>query len=314
MKKSTLITTIAMIVVVVVALSTATYAWFSASTVSTATVSMTTTATSDWMIFEGHGSATEVTNEKAYSFTSAAAETITLVDAGLQTGLKAPSSAAWANTLTVDGTQVNVTSQEFLTAKKAAGNVVKVDGVPTVYDPFVLKVSNATGADDKTLKITVVINAGESQSTGTLYAAAATTFDIAYITTKSGATVQKFTKGYTKSATKAEGTYANNDVVTAHTTAVDPNPAQFATGSSAIFTYANATAMNSSTGVYTNFKKVGSQATAEELAWGLTANQYYLAYSITIADIDKTDSVYQYLVIGQQRIYYRDIYNIDILL
>ena len=30
--------------------------------------------------------------------------------------------------------------------------------------------------------------------------------------------------------------------------------------------------------------------------------------------VDKTDSVFQYLVIGQQRIYYRDIYNIDILL
>ena len=44
MKKSTLITTIAMIVVVVVALSTATYAWFSASELAVASVDMTTGA------------------------------------------------------------------------------------------------------------------------------------------------------------------------------------------------------------------------------------------------------------------------------
>ncbi len=44
MKKSTLITTIAMIVVVVVALSTATYAWFTSSQATYANVEMTITA------------------------------------------------------------------------------------------------------------------------------------------------------------------------------------------------------------------------------------------------------------------------------
>ena len=68
MKKSTLITTIAMIVVVVVALSTATYAWFSASSVSVAQVDMTTTASADWMIFEGSDTATKGTPSTSLFF------------------------------------------------------------------------------------------------------------------------------------------------------------------------------------------------------------------------------------------------------
>jgi len=290
MKKSTLITTIAMIVVVVVALSTATYAWFSASTVSTATVAMTTTATSDWMIFEGAGVSTNNendTNEKAYTFTSAAADAITLSEKNLQKGLQAPSSEAFANSISIDGTQAVVSSQEFLTAKRASQSVVKVDGDPTVYDPFVLKVSNARGVDDKSLKVTVVINAGVSQTTGTLYAAAATTFDIAYITTKENATAQQFTRGYSKCATK-QGGYVSQDTVTEYATKV--NASAFASGSSSVVTYGSATTM--ANGEYSNFKKVGQTPSAEETSWGLTAGQYYLAYSIVITDIDANDSVY----------------------
>lgn len=51
MKKSTLITTIAMIVVVVVALSTATYAWFSAGTDTTVSGTMSTAAQQGWLIY-----------------------------------------------------------------------------------------------------------------------------------------------------------------------------------------------------------------------------------------------------------------------
>jgi len=285
MKKSTLITTIAMIVVVVVALSTATYAWFSAASVSTANVAMTTTATSDWLIFQGAGQSTENendANEKAYTFTSAAAETINITPTNLQKGLYAPSSAAWANTISIDGSTAVVSSQEFLAAQKS-GNTSKVSVVPTVYDPIVLKISNASGAK-KSLKVTVVINAQESQTTGTLYAAAATTFDIAYITTKENATVQQFTKGYSKCAT---GTYALNDTVTEYGTKVTRTEA--ATGTAA-FTYNTATAI--SNGKYTNFELVGATPSDEESKWGLTTGQNYLYYSIVIADLASTDSVY----------------------
>ncbi len=289
MKKSTLITTIAMIVVVVVALSTATYAWFSASSVSVATVSMTTTATSDWMIFEGTGS------NGTYTFNNAAAETIDLTETNLQQGLYAPSSAEWANTIAIAGTQATVTSQEFLMAQKE-GTASKVVTAPQAYAPYVLKVSNASG-ETKNLKVTVVINAGSTDiSTGTLYAAAATTFDIAYITTKSGAASTQFTKGYTKCATysgeRESGKYAVTDTVTAATGAggVVTRTASMDAGSTTAFDYSAATTM--SQGTYSNFNKAVCLEGSDEVKWGLQANDYYLAYSITISALGASDSVY----------------------
>jgi len=50
MKKSTLITTIAMIVVVVVALSTATYAWFTSASKATASASISVVSSSGWLL------------------------------------------------------------------------------------------------------------------------------------------------------------------------------------------------------------------------------------------------------------------------
>ena len=203
----------------------------------------------------------------------------------LQKGLKAPASAAYANAISISGTTASVTSQAFLTATKS-GNTVKASAAPTVYDPIVLKVSNASGAK-KSLQVSVVIDAGVSQTTGTLYAAAATTFDINYITTKENATAQTFTKGYTK-CTTAE--YAENTPVTAVTPAVTANPVAFDSGSSSIFSYASATAMSNSK--YTNFKKAEATPTSQEIAWGISGGEYYLVYTITIADLDSTDSVY----------------------
>ena len=50
MKKSTLITTIAMIVVVVVALSTATYAWFSSASTNKVSATVSTSTLGDFAI------------------------------------------------------------------------------------------------------------------------------------------------------------------------------------------------------------------------------------------------------------------------
>lgn len=276
MKKSTLITTIAMIVVVVVALSTATYAWFSASSVSVAQVDMTTTASADWMIFEGSDTATEGT----YVFTTAASDVINLTANALATGLHSPLSD-YAHTISVSGTTAKVTAQSFVDAV-TTGSTVKTKAGATTVKPYVLKVSNATGADDKVLVVSVIVNAGPSQTVGTLYAAAATKTDIAYITTKSGASVTKATSGYNKATELASAVTAVDTLITQSTSPVVA--AGFTTKPN--ITYQNATAM--SDGKYTSFKL----ATVADPSRGIAENDYYLEYSFEIADMDATDSVY----------------------
>ena len=280
MKKSTLITTIAMIVVVVVALSTATYAWFSSSSVSVAQVEMSTTASAEWMIFQG----TEETPDSGeYVFTTAASDVIALTPNALASGLHSPLSD-YTHAISVTGTTATVTAQKFVdaTVSGTTTKTVKTKAGATGVKPYVLKVSNATGADNKTLVVSVIINAGPSQTVGTLYAAAATKTDIAYITTKSGASAAKATSGYNKAAELASAVTAVDTVIT------QSKPSIAATGftTQPNFEYKDATAMSDSK--YSNFNLAG----ADDSSRGITKNDYYLEYSFTIADMDKTDSVY----------------------
>lgn len=281
MKKSTLITTIAMIVVVVVALSTATYAWFSAATVSTAGAEMTTLAQSDWMIFQGTAGVSQ-TATKEYTFTNSAAQAIDLQENAIASGIWSPAKSTFANAISISGSTASVTSQEFIVAKKASsGNEVTVAN--TVVDPYVFKVSNASGAT-KSLNVTVVVNAGLAEKTGSLYAAVGTVFDISYFKTGDQAATG-VNNGYYKTATTEAVEVTDAVTATAKTTA-----STFNTGSTATdIAYENATNMSGNPADYTYFLKAGADGIPD---WGIAANEYYLAYTFTVANVTATQSVY----------------------
>lgn len=275
MKKSTLITTIAMIVVVVVALSTATYAWFSSSAVSVAQADISTTASAEWMIFQGSDAVTEGT----YVFTTAASDVISLTGNPLASGLHSP-LFDYDHKISVTGTTAKVTAQKFVVAT-ISGATVTTGGAAEAVKPYVLKVSNATGTDGKTLVVSVIVNAGPSQTVGTLYAAAATKTDIAYITTKSGAAATKVTSGFNKAAENAADVTGETAITQFGTPVTTP---VFTTKPN--ITYQNATEMSG--GEYSNFK----HAIDADENRGIAAGDYYLEYSFEIADMGKSDSVY----------------------
>lgn len=277
MKKSTLITTIAMIVVVVVALSTATYAWFTSSSVSVAKVTISTEATGDWMIFEGK----DKESKGEYTFTTAAAEAIDLTATMLQKGLASP-TASYTHAMELSGTTAKVTSQSFIAATKS-GETVTAGSAPTAIAPYVLKVSNASGSQ-KSLRVSVIINAGPSQTVGTLYAAAATVTDIRYKTTVSGSLVQTVNTAYYKANEGATDIKSGALNVTQNKTAVTANG--FTTKPKDGFSYENATSMKSAT-EYTYFDK-----SSGDTSLGLGDGDWYLTYSFDIVNLQASDSVY----------------------
>ncbi len=176
MKKSTLITTIAMIVVVVVALSTATYAWFSSSTSAVATsATITTTAAGDWTIASAQldGSNNFVVGQ--------AADTITLHNEGLTQGLWSPVGkiATAFNDTSVGVSGKVTTNTTFIEARvKNSMNVYNATAVGTV--PDVLKVSNAQQSP-KSLQLSVVLNAGsDTTKVSSFYACAAVRFYVVF--------------------------------------------------------------------------------------------------------------------------------------
>jgi len=176
MKKSTLITTIAMIVVVVVALSTATYAWFSSSTSAVATSStISTTASADWTLADARN------GESANDYIiNAASDTITLNDTNINRGLWTPVNAI-STTFNDQGIGASGSisgNQTFITAKKS-GNQVVYDSTESIR-PDILKVTNSTSSD-KHLKLSVVLNAGnDTTRVASFYACAAVRFYVEF--------------------------------------------------------------------------------------------------------------------------------------
>lgn len=208
MKKSTLITTIAMIVVVVVALSTATYAWFSSSTSAVATsATITTTAAGDWTIAKGN--ITE--NQGTYTYVIAAAsDSITLNTTGLNQGLWSPigeiNTAFTETSVGVSGGIVN--PEQFIEARVNNGGNLYHQTSETIL-PDILKLSNAQQSP-KNLRLSVVLNAGsDTTKVSSFYACAAVrfvaVFEVMNGTTKEVYTVSNAygycdTVGYTDSA------------------------------------------------------------------------------------------------------------------
>jgi hypothetical protein len=232
MKKSTLITTIAMIVVVVVALSTATYAWFSANSFATAAVTMKTTASADWSLVVGDAGS-ESGGLVPYTFTSTAVDTFDATNSigALKQGLYAPTAALSILDDSTTPTLAQVTYNTFYEASTLTTTTAKVKTVQEDVTPIVVKVSNSSG-QDKTLKLVVIVNAGQAvESTGTLYAAAAFSYAIQYKTSKNAATVVTESNGYYIGAA-AETTYvAINEYVS------EIEEYYYRTGSSEPYTY-----------------------------------------------------------------------------
>ncbi len=172
MKKSTLITTIAMIVVVVVALSTATYAWFSSSTSAVATsATITTSAAGDWTIAKA-----EVNGSNGF-VVGQAADTITLNSTGLNAGLWSPVGkiATTFNDESV-GVSGNITTNTTFIEARTKGGMNVYNATAGAIVPDVLKLSNAQ-QDAKTLKMSVVLNAGpDTTKVSSFYACAAVRF------------------------------------------------------------------------------------------------------------------------------------------
>lgn len=112
MKKSTLITTIAMIVVVVVALSTATYAWFSQATTTSASDSISTTAQADWIIMGGKATAGTGASagKDVITYSSSNGIDLTMMD-----GLYSP-TAKISSTLDSASNSASFTPNAFFTA------------------------------------------------------------------------------------------------------------------------------------------------------------------------------------------------------
>ena len=206
MKKSMIISTIAMIVVVVVALSTATYAWFNSSNYTTASVTMTTEASADWTMYKG--TTTSETTQKTYTFTGGAQSSIALT-AAMSNGLYSPTESISVG-LTKAGATALATNAKFYEAK-TDGSIVTANSAPAEANVDVIRVVNAkslgaeASSDERTLLLTVVVNAGDTAtSTATKYAGAALSFHIEYIK-DADATAQIITNGYGVGTVAASG-------------------------------------------------------------------------------------------------------------
>lgn len=204
MKKSTLITTIAMIVVVVVALSTATYAWFSSSATAVASTNFTTNASGDWSMIMGEVSGTSL------SFSGAAVDTATLTPTAIQKGLWAP-TANIATTITSTDASTSLSALAGFVQAEKSGETNPIKALQTAaFDssletpaqgnglvaPFAMRVINVSGKQ-KTLQLNITLNAKQTGTTNSMYAAAAVRFYVYEISNATQAgTAETYTSGY----------------------------------------------------------------------------------------------------------------------
>ena len=196
MKKSTLITTIAMIVVVVVALSTATYAWFSSTSTAIANTSFTTEVSGDWTIMLG---TVDGENFNDLQYVGSAADTIdlTTIATSINTGLWCPTSAI--ETIITDSNAATTLDDRanFVQAEKTGTlyNIKKLQtpamngasaatGNEGVIKPFALRLVNVSGKT-QVLQLNITVNAKSSGTTNSMYAAAAVRFYVYEVTNTS---------------------------------------------------------------------------------------------------------------------------------
>ncbi len=294
MKKSTLITTIAMIVVVVVALSTATYAWFSSTSTATASSSFTTTATGDWSMIEGTVTLSNVASDATVgaatvSFASAAQDQISYTNT-LNSNIWAPystiataydgSAAAPAMTGLVgfvnclkDGTDNKVERKLDRATGGEGQNLGKtaLDDSQTgaFVKPLALRILNVSGSD-KTLQMNVTINAGPAASAtnNSKYAGAAVRFYIYEITSANVAST--YTSGYNVAGDCTEATIG--------TTSANSNSAAVAAAA------ANNTGVTLLEYTAGNIASGYTTAQTDDLALGITAGDAVKTYTFNMGN------------------------------
>jgi len=205
MKKSTLITTIAMIVVVVVALSTATYAWFSSSQTAVASTNFTTNASGDWSLMVGSITGSELT------FNGTAVESTTLATTEIQKGLWAP-TATIATTIASNAASTTIASPAGFVQAQKSGETYAISRLQTgAYDssasegtgapgvgyiaPFALRIMNVSGKT-QTLQLNITLNAKQTGTTNSMYAAAAVRFYVYEISNAESGATASYTSGY----------------------------------------------------------------------------------------------------------------------
>ena len=227
MKKSTLITTIAMIVVVVVALSTATYAWFTSDSKTYASQTISTVAAADIVVL-ANGTRMLATNTKA-TFTEQALLTYTIGstqtenDLGIRKGLWAPTSqiasvASGSNSATDSSTSVIVSY--IAGTQSSDGTTFTVSTAPTDTSADMIRV---TAMKAGSIDLTIIIGAADGEAS--LFAAQGVSFYLASATAKMANT--KYSYFDTNHASYALTKGANNEgganVVEANDTTVIAN-------------------------------------------------------------------------------------------
>lgn len=262
MKKSMIISTIAMIVVVVVALSTATYAWFSTSRQAVATTTITTQSTTDWTIQKSTISSGVATFESA-------TENIEM-QTTLMNGLIAPNTGAIISAQPEDnnGGQTNVlNSAKWLQGNNetAAGFKATVVNEGNAVDPTIIRVIN-TKDGDKALTLTVYVKLGATPTEATKYAASNLCF---YVADGSGNT---FTNGYTYLTTQLNSA---GDVVYSSNAKQTADPTVSITGTKPNYAGSDGSL----------WSRVDSDAQPEVTNVGMSVGDLYIKYTIGLGTI-----------------------------
>lgn len=277
MKKSTLITTIAMIVVVVVALSTATYAWFSASSIAIATVDMSTSATADWALVEGQrtpGSAGAAT----VSFAGASSDQISWDNLDFR-GLWSPTAAI---TTTIEQSlQADAANEAYFYSAKKTGGTVTQDADAAIVAPKYLRVVNTyAGERHLVLKVVLILSAsGESVANmASYYAAAATKFAIC---NESGLYA---TNGYNYKAAVGSGTAFSGAESNIGNSGTDLTVNTEKGQTSGQFNYTNPNLKN-------YFISAGGGNSDDEAKWGVQSGNNYVVYTIDFGTVPQNGFV-----------------------
>ncbi len=287
MKKSTLITTLAMIVVVVVALSTATYAWFTAGQVTTETVSMSTNATS----FLSLAVKKNVTSSTDWS-TADTGTGIALTSEN-RTGLWAPISTIDA-AVTFSESTVAATTGNFYQASHKSNNTAAQTTANTEWGMDVMRITNVSDVPRSVYLYVVIAVDGNATNANNLYAAQATSFYIncKYFTNDANhegtATNKTATNGYGKDDDTV--TNANEAILPKGGNAGVQNLAEVAltSGASPVSLTARPT--------YNGLTTSGFFHSAANESLGISEGQYVLIYCVQICNcvVSGTEGNYTY--------------------
>ena len=273
MKKSTLITTIAMIVVVVVALSTATYAWFSSQTATTVETQITTEATSGWLLYGGSLSGTTLTYSSSIG-----------LDWTLPNGIYSPNEVIGSSTAGKLGGKTAITTftnEQFFNAMVTGGENRSTNGMEgnKVVPKFVRVINNESeGAD---LELTIFIIVGANGSTAENVYRAASGFKT-YISIYSAAdnAVRTETTGYNY-GTLSNGTTGDGNGYYTATHIASGNDAQVVGKSSNVTLNQNVDPASADATANYAVAQAGDEVITKG---GATAGDHYRSITIRIAD------------------------------